>query len=52
MHMLDHVEPEAELWLGQAQVKESTNLVLDQGKHRCIQPYSLSFNLNLALYFN
>jgi hypothetical protein len=32
MHTLDHAEPEVELRVGQAQVKASTNLVLDQGK--------------------
>jgi hypothetical protein len=36
MHMLDHAEPEAELRVGQAQVEEFTNLVLDQGKPQCI----------------
>jgi hypothetical protein len=46
MHMLDHTEPEAELWVGQAEVEASTNLALDQGKPWCIKPPSLTFVLD------
>jgi hypothetical protein len=33
---LDHVEPEPEVHVEQAQVENFTNLALDQGKPRCI----------------
>jgi hypothetical protein len=35
----------------QIQVAEFTNLVLTQDKPRCINQYSLSFILNISLYF-
>jgi hypothetical protein len=35
-YVLDHAEPELDEPMVQAQVKEFTNLALDQGKHQCI----------------
>jgi hypothetical protein len=34
-HTLDHAEPKQEVHVEQAQVKEFTNLAMDQGKPRC-----------------
>jgi hypothetical protein len=36
MYMLDHAKPELEEPMKQAEVEESTNLSLDQGKPLCI----------------
>jgi hypothetical protein len=36
LYTLDHVESELEVQAEQAQVKEFTNLALDQGKSWCI----------------
>jgi hypothetical protein len=38
-----YVEPELEVQAERAQVEASTNLELDQGKTRCIQPILLVF---------
>jgi hypothetical protein len=34
-YTLDHAEPKQEVHVEQAQVKEFTNLAMDQGKPRC-----------------
>jgi hypothetical protein len=49
IYMLGHVEPNLKVQAEQAQVKELTNLVLNQGKPWCINQCSLSFTLNLSL---
>jgi hypothetical protein len=46
---LDHVEPGLKVQAECTQVKESTNLALDQGKPWCIYPVSLSFIYNYIL---
>jgi hypothetical protein len=51
-YMLDHTKAELEEPTEQAQVEEFTNLALDQGKPRCINPCSLYFILNLCFVFH
>jgi hypothetical protein len=46
MHTLDHAKPESEVQAEQAQVKDFTNLVLDQSKPRCIPPIIHDFCFN------
>jgi hypothetical protein len=43
---IDHAEPELKVQAEQAQVKDFTNLNLNQGKPRCITPHFLTFILN------
>jgi hypothetical protein len=43
---LVHAEPVSEVQAKQDQVKDFTNLDLNQGKPRCINPCSLYFMLN------
>jgi hypothetical protein len=38
VYMLDHAEPELREPTEQVQAEDLTNLVLDQGKPRCITP--------------
>jgi hypothetical protein len=47
-----YVELELEVPTEQVQVEDFTNLVLTQGKTRCINQCSLSFILNISLYFS
>jgi hypothetical protein len=51
--LIGHVyaELELEVPIEQVQVEDCTNLVLTQGKPRCINQYSLSFILNISLCF-
>jgi hypothetical protein len=42
---------EAGVQAGQARAEDFTNLALDQGKPKCFNQYSLSFILNISLYF-
>jgi hypothetical protein len=46
-----YAERELEVSTEQVQVEDFTNLVLTQGKPRCINQYSLSFILNISLCF-
>jgi hypothetical protein len=50
-YSLGHAEPELEEPAEQAQDEDFANLVLDQGKPRCINQCSLSFILNISLCF-
>jgi hypothetical protein len=47
-----YAELELEMPTEQVQVKDVTNLVLTQGKPRCILPKSLSFIFELYLYYH
>jgi hypothetical protein len=51
--LIGHVyaELELEVLMEQVQAEDFTNLVLTQGKLRCINQCSLSFILNLSLCF-
>jgi hypothetical protein len=44
------MEPESEVQAKKGQVEDLTNLVVDQGKPRCITPPFLTFILNNYLY--
>jgi hypothetical protein len=48
---IDPTEMELEERTEQAQVKDFTNLDLSQGKHRCINPWSLSFTFECYFMF-
>jgi hypothetical protein len=49
-YMLDHAEPELKESTEQAQAEDLTNLALDQGKLRCIQPILLVFKFESLFY--